>query len=137
MYPLESCIVFHRSTQIDTLRVEFFASDPVYMHASVFAPQAYISQTSGRRATSIPAQAMIHHSAALRSLREKLSISGSEDNISDPTILVVLYLALHAHFANNNKTAKHHMKGVSKIVDMRGGLNAFSYNTKMIIELLK
>jgi hypothetical protein len=35
------------------------------------------------------------------------------------------------------KTAKHHMAGLRKIVDLRGGLHAFSYNTKLIIELLK
>lgn len=80
---------------------------------------------------------MEHHSAALRLLRERLSVHNSGDIVSDATILVVLYLTLHAHFTNDYDTAKHHMEGLRKIVDMRGGLTAFGPNTKLVMELLK
>ena len=107
------------------------------MHAAVFASQAYIFYTSARETPVAARRAIVHHSAALRLLRERLSVPNSEDKVSDSTVLVVLYLALHAHFMIDYKTAKHHMEGLRKIVDIRGGLIAFSYNTKLIIELLK
>lgn len=80
---------------------------------------------------------MVHYSAALRLLRERLAMPDGETKMSDPTVLAVLYLALHAHFSNDHDTAKHHMEGLRKIVDIRGGLDAFSHNKKIIIELLK
>ena len=109
------------------------------MHAAVFASQAYIFHTSARETPGAARRAVVHHSAALRLLRERLSVPKGEDkvSVSDPTVLVVLYLTLHAHFMIDYKTAKQHMIGLRKIVGMRGGLMAFSYNTKMIIELLK
>lgn len=137
MYPLESCIIFHKKTKVDTLWFELLTSDAAYMHAAVFASQAYIYYTYSRKSPIVARRVIEHHSAALRLLRERLSISNNGDKVSDSTILVILYLALHAHFTNNYNTAKHHMEGLRKIVDMRGGLSAFSYNTKLIIELLK
>lgn len=73
----------------------------------------------------------------MRLLRERLSARDEEAKLSDSTILVVLYLALHAHLTNQYTTAKHHMEGLRKMVAMRGGLGVFSYNTKLIMELQK
>ena len=137
MYPLESCFIFHRETTVDRSWVELLASDAAYVHAAVFASQAYIYIKSATNTPSAARQAMIHHSAALNLLRERLSVSKSGDAILDSTILVVLYLTLHAHFMNDPTTSKHHMEGLRKIVHMRGGLRALNYNTKLVIELLK
>ncbi|KAK4948641.1 hypothetical protein LTR10_012645 [Elasticomyces elasticus] len=139
MYPLERHIMFHKNNKVDTMWVELLTLDAAYMHAAVFASQAYIFHTSNQETPVAARRAVVHHSAALRLLRERLSAPKEEDKISvtDPTILVVLYLTLHAHFMVDCKTAKHHMSGLRKLVDMRGGLMAFNYNTKMVIELLK
>ncbi|EXJ66962.1 uncharacterized protein A1O5_09608 [Cladophialophora psammophila CBS 110553] len=137
MYPLERYIVFHRKTNVDTSWFELLTFDAAYLHAAVFASQAYISLISTGENPAAARQAIVHHSAALRLLRERLSISNRESKVSDSTVLVVLYLALHAHFMIDYNTAKHHMEGLRNIVDMRGGLFSFSYNTKLIIELLK
>lgn len=137
MYPLESCILFHRKTKVDTVWFELLTSDAAYMHAAVFASQAYSLYTYNRKSPVAARRAIVHHSAALRLLRERLSVLNKGNKISDSSILVILYLALHAHFTNDYNTAKHHMEGMRKIVDMRGGLSAFGYNTKLIIELLK
>ena len=81
---------------------------------------------------------MEHHSAVLRLLRERLSVpSRGAVEVSDATIKVVLHLALHAHITNDYDTAKHHMEGLRKMVNMRGGLSAFGDNTKLVMELLK
>ncbi|KAK9791481.1 putative Transcription factor domain-containing protein [Seiridium cardinale] len=137
MYPLERCIVFHKKTKIDTSWFELLTIDAAYMHAAVFASQAYILLTSAAGTPAAYKRVMVHYSAALRLLRERLSAPEGDSKISDPTVLVVLYFALHAHFVGDYDTAKQHMDGLRKIVDIRGGLFAFSYNTKLIMELLK
>jgi hypothetical protein len=137
MYPLESCIIFHKKTKVDTLWFELLTSDAAYMHAAIFASQSYIFLSSARETPVAVRRAIEHHSAALRLLRQRLSVPNGEDKVSDATVLVVLYLALHAHIMGHFDTAKHHMEGLRRIVDIRGGLAAFSYNTKLIMELLK
>lgn len=46
MYPLESHIIFHRKSKVDTSWFEFLISDPAYMHAAAFAIQTYLSYKS-------------------------------------------------------------------------------------------
>ena len=137
MYPLEKYITFHKKAKVDTAWVELLTSDAAYMHAAVFASQAYIVHSSARPTPVASRQAIIHQSEALRLLRERLSLPSREEGLSDSTILVVLYFALHAHFTDDYVTAKNHMDGLHKIVTMRGGLVAFEHNIKLIIELLK
>ncbi|KAH8653872.1 hypothetical protein BX600DRAFT_471789 [Xylariales sp. PMI_506] len=137
MYPLESCIVFHRNNKVDSSWIELWATDAAYMHAAVFASQAYILYTSAKDCPMVARQVVVHHSKALRLLRERISASHIGDKTSDSTVLVVLYLALHAYFMNDHSTAIHHMEGLRNIVDLRGGLIAFSHNTKLVMELLK
>ncbi|OQV02387.1 hypothetical protein CLAIMM_07592 [Cladophialophora immunda] len=137
MYPLERYIVFHRKTKVDTSWFELLTSDAAYVHAAVFASQAYILHTSAQATPIAARRAMAHYSSALHLLRERLSVSAEDNKVSDATVLVVLYFALHAHFMIDYKTAMQHMEGLRKIVDLRGGLIAFNYNTKLVIELLK
>ncbi len=138
MYPLESYFIFHKTTKVDTSWFELLTSDAAYMHAAVFAIQAYSFAIASTREThEASKRALSHQYAALRLLRERLYCPDPKDKFSDATILVVLYLALHAYFMNEYDTSQHHMSGLRKLVDIRGGLTAFSYNTKLIIELLK
>ena len=137
MYPLESCIAFHKKTEVDTIWFELLTSDAAYLHTAVFAIQAYLLLSSPRKTPAASKRAMLHYSLAIPLLRERLSAPDGADKISDGTILVVLYLALHAYFMDDCKTAKHHMAGLRRIVDLRGGLTAFNYNTKLVMELLK
>ena len=137
MYPLERYIVFHRQSKVDTSWIELLTSDAAYMHAAVFASQAYSFCVTSKESHVAARGAIFHHSAALCLLQERLSIVDNQGIVADSTVLIVLYLALHAHFMLDYDTAKHHLLGLRKIVDLRGGLATFSYNTKMIIELLK
>lgn len=137
MYPLESCIKFHRKSKVDTLWLELMTYDAVYMHAVVFSTQAYVVLASGQDTPLATRRTVEHHSKTLRLLRQRLSAKEEADKISDPTVIVVLYLATHAHVMNDFASAKQHMQGLRKIVDMRGGLSAFNHNKKLIMELLK
>ncbi|KAJ5587588.1 uncharacterized protein N7459_003353 [Penicillium hispanicum] len=137
LYPLESCIIFHKKDTVDTVWFDLLTHDDAYMHSVVFLCQAYFFLVSGQETPATERKAMVHYSQTLRLLRERLSISAAQSQVSDATILVVLYLAGHAHLVNDFGSAQHHLQGLRKLVDMRGGLYAFSYNTKLITELLK
>jgi hypothetical protein len=80
---------------------------------------------------------MVHYSDSLRLLRKRLSGQNEDSKICDSTVLVVLNLAVHAYVSGDCSSAKHHIHGLRRIVDMRGGIYAFSYNPKLIMELLK
>ena len=54
------------------------------------------------------------------------------------TVSVVLALAIHAHTTGECETARHHMAGLRRLVDMRGGLAAFrGFHGKILIEMLR
>jgi hypothetical protein len=46
-------------------------------------------------------------------------------------------LAAHAHFIGDPTSAKHHLLGLQKIVELRGGITTLSDNTKLVVELLR
>jgi hypothetical protein len=137
MYPLESCIQFHRKNKVDTIWFDLMTYDVLYMHAIVFSSQVYSSRAYARENATAARRAVVHHSTTLQLLRERLAAQDEDAKVSDSTIFVVLCLANIAHFINDYESARHHLEGLRKIVDLRGGIYAFGYNTKLTIELLK
>lgn len=116
---------------------ELMTQDAAYLHTVVFSSQTYFMHTSNQESLGAGKTAIMHHSRALQLLRERLAAEHEEVKISDPTILVVLALASHAHMVNDYGTAKKHIDGLRRIVNLRGGLSTFSYHPKLSIELLK
>lgn len=99
--------------------------------------QAYAFLLSGQNAKVADRRAVIHYAKTLRLLQERISAQDNDQSIADPTILVVLHLATYSHLTNDYATAKNHLKGLRKMVDMRGGLSAFNHNSKFVIEMIK
>lgn len=137
MYPLEPCIEFHRKDKVDTFYFDLMTYDATYLHAVAFSCQAFFNRASPQQTAELTRRSVFHHSAALKQLRERLSNQGEPIKFSDSTVLVILSLAMQAHLTNDFDTAKQHMEGLRRIVDLRGGLGAFGYNSKLIMEMLK
>ncbi|KAL7941240.1 hypothetical protein V8C42DRAFT_335722 [Trichoderma barbatum] len=137
IYPLERCINFDRKDKFDRMWFELMTQDAAYLHTVVFSSQTYFMHTSNQESPGAGKMVMMHHSRALQLLRERLAAKHEEVKISDPTILVVLALAGHAHMVNDYETAKKHIDGLQRIVNLRGGLSTFRYHPKLSIELLK
>ena len=114
---------------------DFLTIDPAYMQAVLSVSQVYVFLRSDREHILAARRATLHQSAAVKLLRERLALDSFK--ISDSTILVVYFLAGYAYFMNEYDIAKHHMEGLRKMIDLRGGIFAFRHNTKLIIELLK
>ncbi|KAK4060766.1 uncharacterized protein Triagg1_10609 [Trichoderma aggressivum f. europaeum] len=137
IYPLEKCINFDKKDNYDRMWFELMTQDAAYLHTVLFASQTYFMHTSDEKSPGAAKIIIMHHSRALQLLRERLAAKHEEAKISDPTILVVLALAGHAHMINDYETANKHIDGLRRIVHLRGGLSTFSYHPKLSIELLK
>lgn len=137
LFPLERCIRFHKTTKVDTVWFDLLTCDAAYMHAVIFSSQVYSALVSTQDNQVASRRAMVHHSKTLCLLQQRLQSSDQQMQVSDPTILIVLHLANQAHLTNNYLSARYHINGLRKMINMRGGLNNFSYNTKLIIEVIK
>ncbi|CAM1503332.1 Fc.00g081080.m01.CDS01 [Cosmosporella sp. VM-42] len=110
------------------------ARDAVSLHITAFAMESFFDRVLRRQENSVSPSAMLHLEKGLRILSERLLGEDDETKLSDSTISVVLKLAVAAHFNVDYQAAKQHMKGLRKMVDLRGGLHAFE-GTELLVEM--
>lgn len=80
---------------------------------------------------------LLHLSKALELLRKRLSAPDEALKISDSTMLAVMTLAIQARMAAEYDSAKSHMRGLRKMVTIRGGITALTSRTKLAMEIAK
>ncbi|OTB07723.1 hypothetical protein M426DRAFT_266956 [Hypoxylon sp. CI-4A] len=113
-----------------------FGRDAAALHVLAFAVQGFVDRVLRRQEGSINPVAILHLQKGLRLLRERLLGMDDETKISDSTMSIVLKLASVAHFDGDYQTSRHHMEGLRKIVDLRGGLGVFG-GTMLLVEMMK
>ena len=79
----------------------------------------------------------MHFMKTVRLLRERLLLEDKQAKFSDSTVLVILTLAMIAYHIGEYESAKHHLKGLRKIIYLRGGLDSFNHLPKLLIEILR
>ncbi|KAK4561502.1 hypothetical protein LTR86_004820 [Recurvomyces mirabilis] len=79
---------------------------------------------------------MVHFQKGLTLLSERLAGGDEELKATDTSIGVVLKLATAAHFVGDLQAERQHMIGVRKMVESRGGLDAFRTNP-LLFEMLR
>ncbi|KAN0110647.1 hypothetical protein V8E51_007034 [Hyaloscypha variabilis] len=126
-YVLESCLIFD---ELNSIWNDQLALDAPLLQSVIFMVQTYFDLAGGRNNTS---SSQIHLKT-LQLLRQKLSFGDEKAKLADPTVFVVVNLAIHAHISGEHKSAKHHLEGIRRIVELRGGLGEFT-QTKLLIEL--
>ncbi|GMG41021.1 unnamed protein product [Aspergillus oryzae var. brunneus] len=115
---------------------DLLIADPIYLHGMAFITQDFFDGLSGWQAkTNNPAS--LHFLKTLQLLRERLSLPDEQTKTSDATIMVVLFLTTHAHIREDLDAAKHHLKGLHKLVDMRGGMAHFTYDVNLKTEIYR
>ncbi|KAK6347665.1 hypothetical protein TWF718_005504 [Orbilia javanica] len=134
LFPLESVIEFnHKDRQWwDALSI-----DPAYLNTTAFMAYAYVDLMKGRRYSPMLPEAIFHFVQAVNMLRERLLTPDKALLFSDSTLFLVLSLALYAHMNGDAATARNHMKGLRKIVGMRGGIRTLRQNEKLLMEILR
>jgi len=110
--------------------------DAAALHINAYAVQEFIDRILRPQEISMSQVTMMHFHKGLKLLRERLLGEDEETKISDSTISVVAKLASSAHFNGDYQASKHHMEGLRKMVDLRGGLEAFK-GKKLLVEILR
>ena len=80
---------------------------------------------------------MPHFVKTLKLLRERMADEDSQEKLSDATAAAIMALVGHAHLTGDLKSARYHMEGLYKIVRLRGGVNTFKQNAKLLVEILR
>ncbi|KAI0133568.1 hypothetical protein BJ170DRAFT_606697, partial [Xylariales sp. AK1849] len=78
-----------------------------------------------------------HLVKTLAILQQRLASSDDELATSDSTILTVIGLTMAAIFHGDTKTALNHLRGLHKMVTLRGGTSAFERNRRLLIKILR
>jgi hypothetical protein len=134
MFPLQAYITHHATS---STFFEPLAVDAAYLHALGFVTQAYFSLLSSNVTASADSKASIHLSKGLRLLRERLSVGDDAAMVSDSTIMVVLSFTVHALIMGDYDAAGRHIKGLHKIVGLRGGVEAFRDQVMTLGEIIR
>lgn len=95
------------------------------LHFTAFALEGLVYRLTQGGDNTASTTAMLHFEKGIRLLRERLL--GTDDNlkVSRPTISVVLKLALAAHLEGDHQSSLHHVEGLRRMMDLRGGLRIF------------
>ncbi|KAF4632202.1 hypothetical protein G7Y89_g5924 [Cudoniella acicularis] len=140
LFSLETCILFERRAQ-DWIAP--LALDPAYLHSSIFTSQYYFDAILPGKSSSSPLNQRIlpHYLKTLELLRERFASDDDDQaRLSNTTVAAVMSLAGHAYFTGDSKSARHHMEGLRKIINLRGGVTTFrniGHNAKLLVEMLR
>ncbi|KAF2165715.1 hypothetical protein M409DRAFT_24005 [Zasmidium cellare ATCC 36951] len=135
-FPLEPCIAFDKKLKFQQSFVPL-TFDALYLNAMVFSTQSWYCATTSR---TIDKRISYHLVKSIGLLRDRLTDAageGGKERISDPTINAIVMLAGQALLMGEEKTARKHVVGMKRLVEMRGGLSTLEKNTKLLLEVLR
>lgn len=137
LFPLESCMELIEPPQASW--VATLCTDAVYLNATIFAVQVYFDLLAGRELEPVSPLTPTYtpFSKTLRLLRERLGSEDEKLKLSDNTVMVVLILACHAHRLGQYSTARNHLVGLRRIIEMRGGIKDLKTRPKLLIETFR
>ena len=89
----------------------------------MFSVKAFLDSTPHDQ---LSRAACFHYVQTLQLLQARLNQADKTSAISDATIMVVVTLAAAAELTGDLAAAANHIKGLEKIVDLRGGVRALN-----------
>ncbi|UPL01982.1 hypothetical protein LCI18_012916 [Fusarium solani-melongenae] len=117
------------SGQEQSLWLEPVLSDVACFHFTMFISKMYLDYLEGH--TGNTQNALTHHTKALNALQRRLSAGNMEISTSDPTVLTVVGLTTAALAFGDVDIAQKHMRGLHKMVTLRGGISTFSHDKRL------
>ncbi|KAF2815865.1 uncharacterized protein BDZ99DRAFT_514505 [Mytilinidion resinicola] len=117
LYPIEA---HYGLNPTSTHWVPLALTDPALLSSLLFSSEQFSAKVHGRL---VPSSALSHLTQAVRILNERLQSLVEE--IGDSTIAAVAGLALTEQASGRQENWRIHMKGIERMVEMRGGLVAF------------
>lgn len=131
IFPLLAAI----GLRVDPSKRMYPIQDIAALHITASAIEEFMHKVLRGKQGSSP-QAMLHYQKGLGILRSRFSSNDDEAKVTNSTISAVLKLATISHFNGDYPETSHHMQGVRKIVDLRGGLETFA-DTELRSEIMR
>jgi hypothetical protein len=136
MFQLDRCIA-PELDGVDRAWFEPLLFDPAYLHAACFTIQTYFDGYLERtRSAEDQRRDCVYYAKTVRILQERLALDDDSVRLSDSTIMTVLALSGHAYTTGDYESANHHIRGLLKLVSMRG-VGTFLQHTKLLIEIIR
>ena len=118
LYPPEICLQVDPSS---SSWVTNLLADTVYLHCTIFSVEAFLDACHRREQSSLT---QYHFLKTIRLLQRRLDTDNGKEIVSDATIMVVVVLGLTAELIGDRSAAEYHMKGLGRMVHLRGGFDA-------------
>ncbi|KAI0967006.1 hypothetical protein F4678DRAFT_475465 [Xylaria arbuscula] len=134
LFPMEKCIFFDRRAEN---WIAPLATDSAYLHANIFSASYYFDAVLSQRPSCQSQRMIYHYGKTVTLLRKRLLVDGDDMQLSNNTLFVILCLAGHAFSAGDLELAVHHLQGIRRIIDLRGGLSSLRGNQKLANEILR
>ncbi|KAF2806033.1 uncharacterized protein BDZ99DRAFT_501563 [Mytilinidion resinicola] len=132
MFPIEFGLDSYRS---ESSWLEPICGDAACLHFTVFIAKEYLNVHLRQKESS--KTTLVHLVKTLAILQQRLASGDNELSTSDYTILVVVGLTLAATGLRDLETAVKHLKGLHKMVILRGGISAFQWNRSLQTKIFR
>jgi hypothetical protein len=109
-------------------------SDACCLHSMMFSVRVVEDKVSQLHLNRL---ACFHYAQTLQLLQARLYDFDQTCAISDATIMVVTTLASVAELMNEHATVENHIRGLEKIVALRGGVRALNTHTNMQVKVCR
>lgn len=123
VYPVARCC------NINVANTSFFQwllEDPAYLHVTLYTVSIFFDILAGR----IPARATSYHLyRTVKALKGR--VGNTKEALTDATAAVVMSLAIVAEGFGDVPAATTHFRGLRRIVEMRGGIDAFKHDSEL------
>ncbi|KAJ9609428.1 hypothetical protein H2200_005755 [Cladophialophora chaetospira] len=133
LFPLLTAIGFRTDTTCSLGPID---TDAAVLHITAFAVDGFIERILRQQGNSTSPTAMLHLQKGTRMLRKRLMLGDDPMILSDSTMSAIVKLADTSHFDGDGEAAKQHMRGLRRLVDLRGGMDALG-GTRALVEVLR
>jgi hypothetical protein len=130
-YPYEICLEPH---QIERGWFPYMISDVCCLHSMMFSLRACIERTSQNQLSHL---ACFHYAQTVQLLQTRLNEVDRTSAISDATIMVVVTLATVAGLTEDFTAVENHIKGLEKIISLRGGVRSLNTHNNIQIKVCR
>ena len=137
MFALDECIAPSSNGIVQTW-FEPMLFDPAYLYALCFTIPSYFDGLCGRiRSAAEQQRDCVYYAKTVRLLQQRLALDDEDAlKLSTSTVMTVLALSGHAYSTGDYESANYHIRGLLKLVSMRGAAT-FLTSTKLAIEIIR
>ena len=131
VYPYEICLDVH---VVERGWFPYMINDICCLHSMMFTVRAFVESALHHQLSE---SAYFHYGQTLQLLQARLNEFDHTGALSDSTIMVVITLAHAAELTGDFAAVANHVKGLKKIVSLRGGVQALNTNNNMQVKVCR